>query len=266
MGKLFLEEIIQYKKSEIKDRKKSKTLEELISFNDQRSDKKSIRFRDAISRPKNENLKLIAEIKKASPSRGVLRKDFYPDQIAKIYETYGASAISVLTDGKFFQGSLENLETVSETVSLPVLRKDFILDEYQVYEAKAHGAKAALLIVSILKKSELIFLLDCIEKLNLCSLVEVHDEKELEIALECGVKIIGINNRDLKTFQVDLTTCEKLVQKIPAGHTVVVESGILTRDDVLRVSRLPVDAILVGEAFMTANDIAYKMKELMGNG
>jgi indole-3-glycerol phosphate synthase len=145
------------------------------------------------------------------------------------------------------------------------LRKDFIVDEYQIYEAKLYGAKAVLLIVSALKKSELNTLLKCIERLNLSPLVEIHDEKELEIALESKARIIGINNRDLKTFHVDLSTCEKLVQKIPSNQKVVIESGILSRNDVLRVAHLPIDAILVGEAFMTAKDIGAKVKELMGS-
>ncbi|MBI1871412.1 MAG: indole-3-glycerol phosphate synthase TrpC [Chlamydiae bacterium] len=263
MAGTFLEEIIQYKKRKVENAKKIFPLEKIISLISLKNFSKVSSFKKAIQRPPGKALRLIAEVKKASPSKGLLRRDFDPIMIAKIYEKKGASALSVLTDEKFFQGSLENLEIISQNISLPLLRKDFIVDEYQIYEAKAHGASAVLLIVAALEKKEIISFLAKVREIGLSALIEVHEKDELKLALECGADLIGINNRDLKTFQVDLKTCEVLCQDLISGVTTVVESGILTREDVNRVAQLPVDAILVGEAFMTAPDIAMKMRELM---
>ncbi|MBI1884449.1 MAG: indole-3-glycerol phosphate synthase TrpC [Chlamydiae bacterium] len=261
MSVSFLEEIIHHKRIEIEERKRNLSLENLMT--DANLKVKRADFEKAITRQPGGPLRLIAEIKKASPSKGLLRKDFHPTQIAQTYEKYGAHAISVLTDEKYFQGSLDDLKAVSEVVSLPLLRKDFILDAYQIYEAKAYGTSAILLIVAALEKNELSLLLKEAGKMGLSVLTEVHDEKELEIALEVGANLIGINNRNLKTFEVDLKNCGKLIPKIPKGKRIVIESGILKRQDVLWVESLPVDAILVGEAFMQAQDMGAKIRELM---
>jgi indole-3-glycerol phosphate synthase len=193
---------------------------------------------------------IIAEIKKASPSAGVIAKLFDPVAIAKNYERAGADAISVLTDTQFFQGQLDYLAQVRETVTLPLLRKDFILDEVQIAESAAAGADAILLIVAALEQKQLVDLREAAEKYQLDALVEVHTMEELDRALEAGAKIIGINNRDLATLDVDLSTAEKLSRQVPDDVVLVSESGIKSAEDVARMKRCGIDAILVGEALM----------------
>lgn len=261
---MFIDDIVRHKRIEIGERKRKQTFQELVASIPETHSLPRSSFIESIKRAPGEGLRLIAEIKKASPSKGELRRDFYPEKIAQIYERCGANAISVLTDEKFFQGSLEHLRIASHAVDIPALRKDFILDEYQIIEAKVYGARAVLLIVSILGKGELITLIKAAEGQEMDTLVEVHNERELDIALECGAKILGINNRDLRSFDVDLSVCESLSPKVPTGLTVVVESGIQTRQDVRRIKSLSVDAILVGEAFMKSEDIGSKAHELMG--
>lgn len=212
------------------------------------------------SRP---SIALIAEIKKASPSKGLIRADFDPVEIAETYEAAGASAISVLTDEKYFQGRLEYLKAVHDAVNLPLLRKDFIVDEYQVHEARAACADAILLIVAALQKDELAKLMFLASDLGMSSLVEVHTADELETALEVGAKIIGINNRDLRTFEVKLETTLDLAPRIPDDRVLVSESGIRTRADVERLMSAGVDAILVGEALMREQDPGAKVRELL---
>ncbi len=207
---------------------------------------------------------LIAEVKKASPSAGVICPDFDPVKIARQYEAAGASALSVLTDEKFFQGRLEYIRQIREAVKLPVLRKDFIIDELQVHESVVAGGDAILLIVAILDDQQLRAYRQLAGELRLASLVEVHDERELERALSAGAEIIGINNRDLTTFKVDLATTERLAVKIGGSRSVVAESGINTRVDVERVARAGANAILVGESLMKSGDVAGKVKELLG--
>lgn len=209
-----------------------------------------------------EHVAVIAELKKASPSAGVIRPDMNAVQIARIYENAGASAMSVLTDEPFFQGSLEILEQVHETVSLPLLRKDFILDPYQVYEAKVAGASAILLIVAALEDPELVSLHTLAARLGLAALVEVHDEGELSRALAAGAGIIGVNNRDLHTFRVDIETTCRLSANVPPSRTLVSESGIKSARDVERLAGRGVDAILVGESLMRATDIAAALEAL----
>ena len=216
------------------------------------------------SRPSS--VKLIAEIKKASPSKGLIRPDFDPVAIAKIYEKSGASAISVLTDEKYFQGHLDYLKAVKEAVSLPVLRKDFIIDPYQIYESRAAGADAVLLIVAALSREELSEFMALSEKLGMASLVEVHTFEELDTALEIGAKIIGINNRNLQTFETKLETTLELAAKIPGDRVIVSESGIFTRADVEKLMSAGVDAVLVGESLMREPDPGVKVKELLGIG
>ena len=218
-------------------------------------------FAGALRRQKG--IALIAEVKKASPSAGIIRADFDPVRIAGEYEAAGAAALSVLTDKKFFQGQLDYLRQIRAAVRLPLLRKDFIIDELQIYEAVAGGADAVLLIVAILDDAQLRAYRQLAEQLKLAALVEVHDERELTRALDAGAEIVGINNRDLKTFRVDLATTEKLAVQIPAGKISVAESGIHTRADVARVAAAGVRAILVGESLMRSDNIAGKVKELL---
>ena len=206
-------------------------------------------FRAALE-PGNGRIAIIAEIKKASPSAGVLAKSFDPAAIGRNYEAGGASAISVLTDEKFFQGTLNDLVTVRSTVSLPVLRKEFIIDELQIAEATANGADAILLIVAALEQQRLIDLKDAAGKYQLDTLLEVHTLEELERAIDAGAEIIGINNRDLATFEVDLGVTERLSEEVPDDVILVSESGIKSENDVARAKASGVDAILVGEALM----------------
>ena len=219
-------------------------------------------FRKAISR-EGRAVKVIAEVKKASPSSGILREDFSPMDLARSYARAGAAAISVLTDGPFFQGSLLHLQEVRGAVALPLLRKDFVIDPYQIYEARAFSADAILLIAAVLEFDRLREYLDLASALQLHSLVEVHDDEELFRAIEAGAPTIGINNRDLKTFQVSLDVTFSLLRLIPNGKVVVSESGIASRADVERVRRAGADAVLVGEALVTAPDPAAKIHELL---
>jgi indole-3-glycerol phosphate synthase len=222
--------------------------------------------RDLASSLRGEGIKLIAEVKKASPSRGVIRADFSPVQIARTYAENGAAAISVLTETGYFQGSLNHLKNIREALAEtcpPLLRKDFILDLYQIYQSRAYGADSLLLIVAILTPEKLKALLNLTHELGMSCLVEVHNEAELETALKSEAKLIGINNRDLTTFKVDLTTTERLRPLIPGDRIVVSESGIKTRGDIARLKLLGVNAVLIGEALMSATDIAASMKELL---
>ena len=202
---------------------------------------------DALS---SEGLSVIAEIKKASPSAGVIREHFEPVTIAQSYMKAGANAMSVLTDEEFFQGSLQYIEQIRPLVSVPILRKDFILDTYQVLEARAFGADALLLIVAALECERLRELLAKTYELGMEALVEVHSADEMKIAVEAGAKIIGINNRNLETFRIDLATTEQLVPLASPGTILVGESGLHTDDDLQRMIRAGVDAILVGTHFM----------------
>jgi len=207
---------------------------------------------------------LIAEVKKASPSKGLIRADFDPVQIAKTYEAAGASAISVLTDEKYFQGRLEYLTAVHDAVSLPTLRKDFIIDAYQVYESRAAKADAILLIVAALDAGRLRDLMALATELGMASLVEAHSSEELDIALEVAARIIGINNRNLQTFETKLETTLELASRVPGDRVLVSESGIFTRSDVERLMAVGVDAILVGESLMREPDPGMKVRELLG--
>lgn len=207
---------------------------------------------------------LIAEIKKASPSKGVLKESFNPLEIAKIYEDNGASVLSVLTEEKYFQGSLIYLEEIKKVVSLPLLRKDFIVTEYQVYQARAFGADAILLIAAALEKEEITNLLQLAHHLNLECLVEVHNQEELEKVLDTPGKIIGINNRNLHSFQTDIKTTFNLIPFIPEDKLIVSESGIRTREEAERLAVAGVKGILVGESLVTSSNMAQKVQELVG--
>jgi indole-3-glycerol phosphate synthase len=206
---------------------------------------------------------IIAEIKKASPSRGVLVEDFQPVQLAKQYQRGGAAAISVLTDYDFFQGCLTDLWAARAATSLPVLRKDFTISEYHVLEAAAHQSDAILLIVAILDVAQLRAFRDLASGFGMAALVEVHDRRELEIAIESGAEIIGVNNRDLRTFQVSLDTSINLAPEIPQGVIKVSESGIFNSTDVRRLMDVGYDAFLVGEHLVKSGDAARAIQELV---
>lgn len=209
---------------------------------------------------------VIAEIKRASPSRGVLRTDFDPAAIAASYAVNGASCLSVLTDRDFFQGAASHLKAARAACDLPVLRKDFVIDPYQVYEARALGADCILLIVAALEDGRLRDLARLADELGMDALVEVHDRDELERALAMPGRLVGVNNRDLRTFHTDLQTTLDLLQWMPHDRLVVTESGIHTRGDVARMREHGVHAFLVGEAFIKAPDPGAKLAELFGSG
>ncbi|HZR47519.1 MAG TPA: indole-3-glycerol phosphate synthase TrpC [Candidatus Manganitrophaceae bacterium] len=220
-------------------------------------------FARALSVRREGSPRLIAEIKKASPSKGIIREKFHPVEIAKTYEGGGASALSVLTEEHFFLGSPLYLNEVRRQVSLPLLQKDFILNEIQVYEARAWGADAILLIAAFLERRQAKDYFDLARELGLDVLVEIHTEKELEGVIEWA-PLIGINNRDLKTFVTDLKTTFRILREIPEDRTVVSESGIHSRKEVEQLHEAGVDAILVGESLMASDRIEEKMKELLG--
>lgn len=227
----------------------------------ERNDYRSLE--DALSGQEGQTtLALIAEVKKASPSVGLIAAQFDPVSIAQTYEAAGANAISVLTDERYFQGHLSDLTKVRQAVGLPVLRKDFVIDPVQIYEAAVAGADAILLIVAALEQSQLLHLLDVAQAHQLDVLVEVHDLGELERALDTPARIIGINNRNLKTFQVDLATTQALAAELPSHVTVVSESGIKTREDAKKVRDWGADAILVGESLMRAEDVVAQARAL----
>ncbi|HBT47073.1 MAG TPA: indole-3-glycerol phosphate synthase TrpC [Peptococcaceae bacterium] len=210
------------------------------------------------------SISLLAEIKKASPSRGVLCPDFDPVMLAGLYTRAGAAALSVLTDERFFHGHPRHIALVKEATPLPLLRKDFIIDEYQIFASRALGADALLLIVAALEEARLREYLALASRLGLAALVETHTPGEIETALRAGVQIIGINNRDLHTFKTDIRTTLELRPLIPPGRLVVSESGIRSRRDVVLLARAGVDAVLVGEALVTSADVEAKIRELFG--
>ena len=216
----------------------------------------------AALRPPAGQVRVIAELKKASPSRGVLAAAFDPLALARVYAAHGAAAVSVLTDEKYFQGRLELLAAVRDVVDLPLLRKDFTIDEYQVWEARAAGADAVLLIAGILDQQQLVDLLAGATDVGLDALVEVHTAAELDRVLAAGAGIIGINNRDLKTFDTTLDTTLELLPSIPPGPIVVSESGFFTAADVRKVVDAGAHAVLVGEALVRATDAGTKLREL----
>ncbi|MBI5204252.1 MAG: indole-3-glycerol phosphate synthase TrpC [Nitrospirae bacterium] len=219
-------------------------------------------FQAALKRKPGEKIKLIAEIKKASPSKGVLRESFNPVEIASVYEKKQASAISILTEEDFFQGNIEFISKVKKVTTIPLLRKDFIFDEYQIYESRANEANAILLIAAILDKNQAKEYLHIAKELGLSVLFEVHDLKELDMALFIDADIIGINNRNLKTLKINLNNTFEIKREIPPGKIVVSESGIKTRDDVLRLEAIGIDAVLIGTSFMEATDIGKRIEEL----
>ncbi|MBS1252066.1 MAG: Indole-3-glycerol phosphate synthase [Anaerolineales bacterium] len=254
---MILDKIVAHKREELETRKAQRPLAEAQAA---AADAPAPRnFATALAAP---GVRLIAEVKRASPSKGVFVDDLNPTTLARTYLEHGASAISVLTDERFFQGSLDDLRQVREVADIPVLRKDFIIDPYQILEARAAGADAVLLIVAILDDETLAKLQALAQILDMHALVEVHNEGELDRALEVGAPVIGINNRNLRDFTVDLGTTERLCRRLSSGTIVVAESGISTADDVRRLGDAGANAILVGEALVTAEDTAEKAREL----
>ncbi len=253
-----LNKIIAEKREEVEQRKRRLSISTLKERIAQR--KTPLDFAAALS---GDGTHLIAEVKRASPSRGILCPNFNPVTLAKIYANGGAVAISVLTEVNYFKGSLGHLAAIREEVGLPLLRKDFIFDQYQVYESRAYGADALLLIVTILSQEQLEELLSLSHNLGLSCLVEVHNKDEVERALSSSAKIIGINNRNLNTFKVDINTTRRLRPLIPKDRIVVSESGISNRSDVEKLKKWGVNTVLVGEALVTADDIPASMKELI---
>jgi len=257
---MILDQIVADNLEELESRKRRFPLKEL-----QRVALEQPTPLDFASALRGARVQLIAEVKKASPSWGVIRSDFNPAEIAQTYASNGASAISVLTEAKYFQGSLDHLRDIRNALRnrLPLLRKDFIHDPYQIYESRAYGADSLLLIVAILSPEKLQELFWLSHELGMSCLVEVHNEAELEIALNSGAKVIGINNRDLNTFDVDPTTTKRLRPLIPQDKIVVSESGIKDRGDMKKLKKWGADAVLIGESLMSAPNIAAKMKELL---
>jgi indole-3-glycerol phosphate synthase len=220
-------------------------------------------FIEALNKPRQ--ISLIAEIKKASPSQVLLRPDFNPAEIARAYQEAGAQAVSVLTEEDYFQGSIAYINEIKNIITAPVLRKDFILEPYQIYESRFYGADAILLIADLLTQDELTRFTAIASELGMDYLVEVHNEKELKKVLKLkNIPLLGINNRDLHTLEVDFKVTEKLFTLIPKDKIVVVESGIKSSQDVLFLKILGVSAVLIGTAFMQAQDIRAKVEELMG--
>jgi indole-3-glycerol phosphate synthase len=267
MPPTFLDEIIQHKRHEVAERKQRVPVESL---------KEKIA---TVGRPRNffgavtgkgpYRVNLIAEVKKASPSAGVIRADFDPVKIAQAYEAAGASALSVLTDEKFFQGKLEYIAAVRERVKLPVLRKDFVIDDYQVYEARAAGADAVLLIAECLETSQMIDLQILATELNLTCLIEVHDLDNLMRVRDHVIgfphrsySLLGINNRDLRTFKTDLGTTLRMAELVEDRGVLVSESGIHTKQDLQKLAGAGIRAVLIGESLMRSDDIGAKVREL----
>jgi indole-3-glycerol phosphate synthase len=254
-----LDKIIAQKREDVEQRKKVATttyLQERIA-----RQKPTLDLALAL---KGDHIRLIAEVKQSSPSRGVLSPHFNPTKLAQTYAEGGAAAISVLTEANYFMGSIEHLVAIKEVVELPLLRKDFIFEPYQIYESRAYGADALLLIAAILGQGQLKELVSLSHSIGLRCLVEVHNENEAERAVLSNADIIGINNRNLNTFAININTTRRLRPLIPKQKAVVSESGIKSRKDMEKLRKWGVDAVLVGEALVTAGDVRVKMKELIG--
>lgn len=258
---MILDQIVKDKQVELEATKQKVSLARLQEIVEKQSP--PLDFTSAI---RSSDIGLIAEVKKASPSRGVIRPRFDPVTIARTYANNGVSAISVLTETKYFQGKLVYVNDIKKALGekcVPLLRKDFLTDSYQIYESRAYGADSLLLIVAILTPGKLDELIGLSYELGMSCLVEVHNEDELGVALQSGAGIIGINNRDLNTFEVDIATTERLRPLVLPDRIVVSESGIKDRSDMEKMSSLGVNAVLVGESLISAGNIATRMKELL---
>lgn len=255
---MILDEIVEKRKEQLQREMDNFPLEDMkeMALN---SKNKNHGFKEALQ---TDGLSIIAEVKKASPSRGVIAEDFRPVETALAYEEAGAAAISCLTEEHYFKGGSKYFADIRAKVDLPMLRKDFIIDPYQIYEAKVLGADAVLLIAAILSEEKMKEFYELAKSLGLDCLAEVHNEEELKQTTACKCDIIGINNRNLKTFEVDLNTTSKLAPKIPYEAVLVSESGMMTKEDLLNVRKQGADGALIGEAFMRADNIQETMKEL----
>ena len=258
---MILDKIISVKKEEVARLKRTMPLSELKAAIRDISSPRD--FRGAIS---GKTCAIIAEVKRRSPSRGILREDFDPVKIASLYEGNGAAAISVLTDREFFGGDTAFLADIKKTVSLPLLRKDFIIDPYQIYETRSLNGDALLLIAGILEEEQLTEYIRLTESLGLSALVEVHSRGEADKAIIAGATLIGINNRDLKTFSTYLNTSFTIAQHIPADRVIISESGINTREDIEMLMKAGIHVFLIGESLMCSQNIGLKLKEFRGNG
>jgi indole-3-glycerol phosphate synthase len=263
-----LDKIIADKRAEVNYRKSQRSLEQLKE--QVRAKPKCRNFYKAVTRPSSRGINVIAEVKKASPSAGIIREDFDPVAIAQTYKKCGADAISVLTDEKYFQGRLEYIEQIHKAVDLPILRKDFIIDLWQVYESRAAGADAILLIAEALKPGELMDLMIAAAELTLTVLLEVHRADTLMMVRSLigfpkkGYSVLGINNRDLTTMQVDLNTTSRLAEFLDNKKELVAESGIKTRADVEKLMSVGVRAVLIGQTLCESQTIEEKFTELFG--
>lgn len=258
---MILDDIMEKRKEQLQ-REKSKVSPEEIKEMAKRAGHRAVGFKEALKR---EGLSVIAEVKKASPSKGMIAEDFRPVETAVSYEKYGAAAISCLTEEFYFKGGSKYFADIRERVQIPMLRKDFIFDEYQIYEAKVLGADAILLIAAILDQNQLRKFYDLAASLGMDCLVEVHNEEELNKAVACGCEILGINHRDLKTFEIDLEITSRLAAKIPYEAVLVSESGMKQPADVLRVREQGADAVLIGEMLMRSGNLKETLKGLQGN-
>ena len=258
-----LDKIVRHKLAEIQNAKIAKPIQEMKA---EVSDAQAPRdFIGALTTgDQADRVSLIAEVKKASPSKGIIREDFDPVEIATAYSQHGASCISVLTDENFFQGHLDFLKQIRDAVDTPLLRKDFILDDYQVYEARAAGADAVLLIAECLEPAQMKDLYDLINELGMTALVELYDSKNIPAVLACKPKLVGVNNRDLNTFEIDLHHSIRVKNELPRDIAMVSESGIFTYENVQLMQQNGVDAILVGESLMRNEDIGAAVKQLLG--
>ena len=258
---MILDKILKHKEKEVADAK-ARVPEELL-VNQAATMGPTRGFARALKAQASAGTAIIAEVKKGSPSKGIIREDFDPVEIARIYEAAGATCLSVLTDKEFFHGDLSYLLQIANAVDIPLLRKEFIVDPYQIFEARAAGADAILLIAAALDEKELCQFTDLAGELGMDVLLEVHDEAELEVALRVPVELIGINNRNLKSFATDLGTTERLLPMIGTDRLVVSESGINSREDIVRLKQAGAGAFLIGESLMRENDISGKLQELL---
>lgn len=256
-----LNQIAAYTRKRIAEAKENTSLDEIMEAAFSIETETKFRFENAI---KGEDVSFICECKKASPSKGIIAHNYNCLNIAKEYELSGASCISVLTEPKWFMGSDKHLIEISKNVLIPCIRKDFTVDEYMIYQAKVMGASAILLICSILDKYSMKRYLDICEELGISALVEVHDQYEIEVALESGARVIGVNNRNLKDFTVDIKNSERLRKFVPKEILFVAESGIKTEDDVRRLVEAEVDAVLIGETLMKSQDKSKVLDKLRG--
>jgi indole-3-glycerol phosphate synthase len=259
-----LDNIISTRRRALDEARMAVPLERIQSAAEARAERRDFAAALASGAGTPHGLRVIAELKRASPSRGLLRQHYRRREIAQGYAAAGAAALSVLTEEQYFLGSLHDLEEVRQSVAIPVLRKDFILDSYQVYESVAAGADALLLIVAVLTDRDLRTLLDLCRQLRIAALVEVHKEQELERAVDAGARLIGINNRNLKTLEVNLETSFQLREKIPSGCIAVSESGIKTAGDLERLAAAGFNAVLIGERLMSEPDPGKCLKDLLG--